>query len=36
MSVDVLLGLQWGDEGKGKIVDVLTKEYDIIAFSRRS
>jgi adenylosuccinate synthase len=27
----VLLGLQWGDEGKGKIVDVLTKEYDIIA-----
>ena len=31
MKVDVLLGLQWGDEGKGKIVDVLTKEYDIIA-----
>ena len=31
MSVDVLLGLQWGDEGKGKIVDVLTPEYDIIA-----
>lgn len=31
MSVDVLLGLQWGDEGKGKIVDVLTREYDIIA-----
>jgi adenylosuccinate synthase len=31
MLVDVLLGLQWGDEGKGKIVDVLTKEYDIIA-----
>lgn len=29
--VDVLLGLQWGDEGKGKIVDVLTKDYDIIA-----
>ena len=29
--VDVLLGLQWGDEGKGKIVDVLTKEYNIIA-----
>jgi adenylosuccinate synthase len=28
---DVLLGLQWGDEGKGKIVDVLTPEYDIIA-----
>ncbi|WP_306013319.1 MULTISPECIES: adenylosuccinate synthase [unclassified Allomuricauda] len=28
--VDLLLGLQWGDEGKGKIVDVLTKEYDII------
>ena len=31
MSVDVLLGLQWGDEGKGKIVDVLTPDYDIIA-----
>ena len=30
-KVDVLLGLQWGDEGKGKIVDVLTKDYDIIA-----
>lgn len=29
--VDLLLGLQWGDEGKGKVVDVLTKEYDIIA-----
>ena len=31
MSVDLLLGLQWGDEGKGKIVDVLTRDYDIIA-----
>ena len=31
MSVDLLLGLQWGDEGKGKIVDVLTQDYDIIA-----
>ena len=31
MGADVLLGLQWGDEGKGKIVDVLTPEYDIIA-----
>ena len=31
MKVDVLLGLQWGDEGKGKIVDVLTNNYDIIA-----
>lgn len=31
MAVDLLLGLQWGDEGKGKIVDVLTSEYDIIA-----
>jgi adenylosuccinate synthase len=30
-KVDVLLGLQWGDEGKGKIVDVLTPNYDIIA-----
>lgn len=31
MAVDVLLGLQWGDEGKGKIVDVLTPSYDVIA-----
>ena len=31
MKVDLLLGLQWGDEGKGKIVDVLTKNYDVIA-----
>lgn len=31
MKVDVLLGLQWGDEGKGKVVDVLTPRYDIIA-----
>ena len=31
MAVDVLLGLQWGDEGKGKIVDFLTPKYDIIA-----
>ncbi|MGZ4118390.1 MAG: adenylosuccinate synthase [Bacteroidia bacterium] len=30
MKVDVLLGLQWGDEGKGKIVDVLTPKYDIV------
>ncbi|RZP18372.1 MAG: adenylosuccinate synthase [Flavobacteriales bacterium] len=30
MAVDLLLGLQWGDEGKGKIVDVLTKDYHII------
>ena len=30
MKVDVLLGLQWGDEGKGKIVDVVTPNYDII------
>lgn len=30
-KIDVLLGLQWGDEGKGKIVDVLTPRYDIIA-----
>lgn len=29
--MDLLLGLQWGDEGKGKIVDVLTKKYDIVA-----
>ena len=31
MKIDLILGLQWGDEGKGKIVDVLTKDYDIIA-----
>ena len=31
MSVDVLLGLQWGDEGKGKIVDYLAEKYDVIA-----
>lgn len=31
MSVDVLLGLQWGDEGKGKIVDYLSPKYDVIA-----
>jgi len=31
MKVDVILGLQWGDEGKGKIVDVFTPHYDIIA-----
>lgn len=30
-KVDVLLGLQWGDEGKGKIVDVLTPRYDVVA-----
>lgn len=30
-EIDILLGLQWGDEGKGKIVDALTPEYDIIA-----
>ena len=28
MKVDILLGLQWGDEGKGKVVDVLTPRYD--------
>jgi len=31
MKVDVLLGLQWGDEGKGKIVDVLAPAYDVVA-----
>ncbi|HQG38646.1 MAG TPA: adenylosuccinate synthetase, partial [Chitinophagales bacterium] len=31
MLVDVILGLQWGDEGKGKIVDYLADKYDIIA-----
>lgn len=30
-KIDVLLGLQWGDEGKGKVVDVLTPKYDVIA-----
>ena len=32
MKVDVLLGLQWGDEGKGKVVDVLTPKYDSYNF----
>ena len=31
MSLDLLLGLQWGDEGKGKVVDAITSNYDIIA-----
>src|SRR5674476_1572094 len=31
MNIDILLGLQWGDEGKGKIVDALAPEYDIVA-----
>jgi adenylosuccinate synthase len=31
MNIDILLGLQWGDEGKGKIVDALSPEYDVIA-----
>ncbi|MBE0650155.1 MAG: adenylosuccinate synthase [Bacteroidales bacterium] len=31
MKIDILLGLQWGDEGKGKIVDVLTPDYDVVA-----
>ncbi len=31
MKIDVLLGLQWGDEGKGKIVDVITPKYDVVA-----
>lgn len=31
MAVDVLLGLQWGDEGKGKVVDFLAKKYDLVA-----
>lgn len=31
MKMDVLLGLQWGDEGKGKVVDVLTPQYDVVA-----
>lgn len=31
MKVDVLLGLQWGDEGKGKVIDVLTPKYDVVA-----
>lgn len=31
MKVDVLLGLQWGDEGKGKVVDVLTPRYEVVA-----
>lgn len=31
MKIDVLLGLQWGDEGKGKVVDVLAPQYDVVA-----
>ena len=31
MRADILLGLQWGDEGKGKVVDVLTPNYDVVA-----
>ena len=31
MKTDVVLGLQWGDEGKGKVVDVLTPNYKVIA-----
>src|SRR6188768_4047419 len=31
MAVDILIGLQWGDEGKGKIVDVLAPRYDVVA-----
>ncbi len=31
MSVSVLVGSQWGDEGKGKIVDILSDRYDIVA-----
>lgn len=31
MAIDVILGLQWGDEGKGKIVDYLASDYDIVA-----
>ncbi|WP_291785156.1 adenylosuccinate synthetase, partial [Cecembia sp.] len=31
MKMDILLGLQWGDEGKGKVVDVLAPKYDVVA-----
>ena len=31
MKIDILLGLQWGDEGKGKIVDALSPVYDVVA-----
>ena len=34
MKIDVLLGLQWGDEGKGKIIDFLTDEADIVVRSQ--
>lgn len=30
-KVDVVLGMQWGDEGKGKIVDVLASQYNVVA-----
>ena len=31
MSVTILVGSQWGDEGKGKVVDILSEKYDIVA-----
>ncbi len=31
MNIDILLGLQWGDEGKGKVVDALSPVYDVVA-----
>jgi adenylosuccinate synthase len=31
MNIDILLGLQWGDEGKGKIVDAISPDYDVVA-----
>ena len=34
MKIDVLLGLQWGDEGKGKIVDVLAPRYNVVTFMK--
>ena len=34
-KVDVILGLQWGDEGKGKVVDVLTPGYEVVARFQR-
>ena len=34
-KVDVILGLQWGDEGKGKVVDVLTPGYQVVAICGR-
>lgn len=34
MSADIIVGIQWGDEGKGKIVDMLAQKYDMVCRSK--